>query len=136
VLVSAEDENNLFQFISLPNSVADYKSVTIYYTDDVVSNYLSDVQCIAMDVSSIITLSNILYAVNHRYGSMMQIDGVLLYESDDDDVDGGVDGFTSFEGSSDINILLVDAMQDENEIGYSQCDETDQSFAVVQYSAF
>ena len=123
-------EANLFQLISVKNSISDYKTVSVYYSNDIISNYLPDTTYITMDIESIISLSNIFYSINNKYESMMKLENMAIYDDNDD-----IDSFTSYEGESQINILLVDTMTDEDEIGYSQC-EDDQSFAVVQYTAF
>lgn len=123
---------NVFQVIAMQR-MHSYQSVSVYYADDVVANYLTDARSIAMDVANVVDLSNILYGVNNKYAHMMRLEQVLLYEDDGDDIDA----FASVESESDINILLVDSMSDGQEAGYSECDtDEQQSFAVVQYSAF
>ena len=132
---------NIFQLISLRNTVDSYKTVSVYYTNDIIENYLSDINSISMDISSVIQLSNAIYGLNGDCCDMMKLSSISMYtnEDDKDDKDGGdenMDSFTNYEGESDINILLVDSMKNEQEIGYSECDNTDQSFAVLQYSSF
>jgi len=125
-------EANIFQLISLTNSFSnDYKTVSVYYSPDITSNYLPDVTSVTMDIESLISLSNIFYSLNNRYESMMKLETIAIYQDNDN-----IDTFTSYEGESQINILLVDTMSDDEEIGYSQCDSDDQSFAVVSYTAF
>jgi len=129
---SMETGLNVFQVIAMQR-MHSYQSVSVYYADDVVANYLTDARSIAMDVANVVDLSNILYGVNNKYAHMMRLEQVLLYEDDG----GDIDAFTSVESESDINILLVDSMSDGQEAGYSECDtDEQQSFAVVQYSAF
>ena len=121
-----------FQLISLKNNVEnDYKTVSVYYSNDIISNYLPDTTSITMDIESLLSLSNIFYSINNKYDSMMRLETIALYQNNDN-----IDTFSSYQGESNINILLVDTMIDEEEIGYSQCDPNDQSFAVVQYTAF
>jgi len=123
-------DNDDVQLIALRDSINAYKTVSVYYTNDVINNYLSDIELLPMDISSIISLSNIVYGMNNKYEYMMKLDDILVYDQE-------VDGFTSYEQSnSNINVLLVDALSDDEELGYSQCDDADQSFAVVQYSVF
>eukprot|EP01084_Bolivina_argentea_P071638 130187_1 len=124
-----DEDATLFQLISMEKSVREYRSVSVYYKEDIIDNYLTDIALLSMDISSIISLSNIIYAIHNNYQNMMKLDQILTYKED-------VNAFTSYERESEINILLVDALSDEQEIGYSQCDPSDQSFAVVQYTVF
>ena len=124
---------NIFQLISLKNAISNYKTVSVFYSNDIITNYLLNVESVTMDISSIIDLSNILYAINNDYESMLKLQSISMYDDDQE-----IDEFTSlYQGESDINVLLVDVMSDNEEVGYSQCNQyEDQSFAVVQFTAF
>merc|ERR1712129_226566 len=128
---NASDKGSSFQLISMRNGRSNYKSAFVYYSNDILDNYIADVNLLSMDIASMITFSNILYARNDDYKYMMELNeaGIAVYDSK-------VDGFMSYEGESDVNILLVDTMNNDRQIGISECDAFDQSFAIVEFSAF
>eukprot|EP01084_Bolivina_argentea_P119582 212001_1 len=130
--IDDDSKGNLFQLIVMRDSINDYKSVSVYYTNDIMDNYVTDFDMLSMDISAIVSLSNIIYGINNNYKYMMRLNMILVYNDD-------VDTFTSYDQDeeSDINILLVDKMNDDDDgIGYSQCNDDEQSFAVVEYTIF